>query len=63
LAPVYKGKKEPEICSRTGLLFPLQICNQKNYYVKVMADGVCLHLKIHKDFDNKLTLKGVQGSI
>lgn len=37
-----------------------QISNQCVYYVKILVDGECLHIKIHKDFENRLTLKAVQ---
>ena len=37
-----------------------QISNQKTYYIKCKVDDVWLHLKVHKDFEEKLTLKDVQ---
>ena len=38
----------------------VQISNAKNYYVKVHVDDSWHHIKIHKDFNEKLTLQDVQ---
>jgi hypothetical protein len=38
-----------------------QITNRKTYYVKVgLEDGSWIHIKIHQDFDDKLTIQDIQ---